>query len=94
MSASGIISEKQRALLEHMLGCGSHVEKKNRGYRNHYFANLSGADIGEFSEMLEKGLVVRGRMSADKQFQYFHATRTGCKAIGMTSSEIIRALSD
>jgi len=89
-----VISDVQRRILEHMLGCGSDIGQKNRGYRNHYFVNLAGQEISEFNEMFAKGLLTRGRMSNDKKFQYYHATRAGCKAIGMTPSEIIRALSD
>jgi hypothetical protein len=81
-----------RENLIHMLGCGSHIPKRNHGYRNHYCASTIGSndDYQSMVEMQKAGLVKAGRRTTDMQF--FYATETGCKAIGLSAAVIKRAL--
>ena len=69
--------------LRHMVGATKHVPKKNHGYRNHYAAGS--LDQFESMERLVKaGFAFKGRKSGDLIF--YHATRNGCIALGLSAS--------
>lgn len=88
------MTEKHRGLLIHMLGCGDHVPKKSRGYRNRFCAELTGDDFKHMQTMLLAGLVTAGVKINQGTMQYFHATRAGMEAIGLKGAVLKRALSD
>jgi len=70
--------------MKHMTGCDPRYPKKNWGFRNHFVPG--GKDIESMERLEKAGYVVRGRVCAETN--YFHATETGCKAIGMTPAQI------
>ena len=78
--------------LVHMLGAGSHIPKRNRGYRNRFCAEVNGEDYKRLMAMQELGLVVAGQYLNDQTMRYFYATEDGCKAIGLTKKQIERAM--
>jgi hypothetical protein len=77
--------------LTHMLGAGSHVPKKQHGYRNQFCASLGDEDHISMLQMEVAGLVVKGRI-LNSGMQFFCATKAGCKAIGLGKAAIKRAL--
>lgn len=83
-----------RENLTHMLGAGSHIPKKQHGYRNHFCAVLSirNKDYESMIEMIEAGLVFAGVTINFNECQYFHATVAGCQAIGLSKAAIKRAM--
>jgi hypothetical protein len=80
-----------RENLVHMLGCGSHISKRNHGYRNHFCSSVGSKDHTSMLQMEVAGFVVKGR-SLNGGMQFFYATEAGCKAIGLNKTAIKRAL--
>lgn len=77
------------AKLQHMLGAEEQYPKCKWGWRN-YFA----AGSGQLHEAMLR-LVAAGLATADRaanEMTYFHATRLGCKAAGLDSACIKRAM--
>jgi hypothetical protein len=77
--------------LRHMLGADN---KKNRGYRNHFCANINEAD-GDYAAMTKLetlGLVRAGRTLNEGRDQYFYATELGCKVLGFNKKETAQAM--
>ena len=84
------LTTDQEKKLRHMLGAEPGRYRKNQwGFRNHYAASPTSKDHDELKAMEAKGLVFQGRASENMVF--FHATETGCKAIGLTKAQIDRA---
>lgn len=81
-------------LLTHMLGCGEHIPKRSRGYRNRFCAELGSDDHQHMLTMQLAGLVVDGCTINQGTMQYFHATRAGMEAIGLKGVALKRALAD
>lgn len=74
--------------LKHMTGCDSRYPKKQWGFRNHFAPG--GKDIESMERLEFVGHVIRGNKYYDTN--YFHATESGCKAIGMKPMQIKNAL--
>ena len=74
-----------------MTGC-NHKDQSIWGYRNHFESVKEGSDFLELKKMKESGYVTEGRSSYD--IIYFYITKKGCEAIGMTKSQIKRAMKD
>lgn len=64
--------------LRHMLGVGSHIPKKQWGYRNYFNAGEGHFDMPSLKRLEAAGLVFRGRRP-----EYWHATEAGYAAIGL-----------
>lgn len=74
-----------------MVGAGSHIKQRDRGYRNHFASGTTGPDYESMQRLLGFGLVVAGRVV--ESMQYFYATEEGCKLAGLTPAQTKRALS-
>jgi len=84
-----MIAEKQKALLQHMLGADSRYLKKEWGFRNHFCAGGEGdPDRVELERMEEAGLVTSGVRLDSKTFW---ATKAGAIAIGFKSYQLSKA---
>jgi hypothetical protein len=79
------------AKLQHMLGAVQGKPKNRWGYRN-YFAAGSGQQHEAMQRLVAAGLATAGR--AANEMTYFHATRQGCKAVGLDGAGIKRAMED
>lgn len=75
------IEEKQKKLLQHMLGADSRYKKKEWGFRNHFCAgdNPECPDRLALERMESLGMVKSGERFGDKTFW---ATEFGAIAIG------------
>tara|TARA_R110001599_G_scaffold100770_9_gene258145 strand:+ start:8948 stop:9250 length:303 start_codon:yes stop_codon:yes gene_type:complete len=75
------ITQKQKELLQHMLGADERYRKKQWGFRNHYCASADPEckDRIELEKLEKEGLVKSGT-----RFDYktFWATKKGALAIG------------
>lgn len=80
-------------ILTHMLGAGSHIKKRNWGYRNRFCAEIDGDDYRTLLAMEELNLVVRGQLLNGGTMQYFYATEAGCNAIGLNAKQRQNAMS-
>lgn len=80
--------EADMSNLRHMLGIGSHTEKRQWGNRNHFAPG--GADIQSMERLESAGLVCKGRPYADTYF--YHATEAGCRAAGLKPYQIRKAM--
>ena len=69
--------------LRHMLGVANNVPKKRWGYRNYYASSIS--DMPNMIRLEAAGLVRRGRPYEDAY--YFHATESGCLAVGLSAKQ-------
>jgi hypothetical protein len=81
--------------LVHMLGAGPEIKRKERGYRNRFYAAYGSNDFETLKEMETAGLVIAGRIdeaSHGRRFQWFSATKAGCVAAGLHPAAIKRAL--
>ncbi|MGV8867665.1 MAG: hypothetical protein ACOH2S_12130 [Janthinobacterium svalbardensis] len=77
------------AKLQHMLGAVAQYPKSKWGWRN-YFAAGSGQQHEAMQRLVAAGLATAGR--AANEMTYFHATRLGCKAVGLDAAGIKRAM--
>lgn len=91
---NGTIPPLWRENLVHMLGVGNHINKKLHGYRNRFCVNTAehNEDYQSMVGMMEAGLVVPGEKINGGATQFFHATKAGCKAIGLSEAVTKRAL--
>ena len=80
------------AKLQHMLGAVAERPKYHWGLRNYYCANASGAARQAMQRLVDAGLAMPGHESETQA--YFHATRLGCKAVGLDAAGIRRAMED
>jgi len=76
-----MITEKQKRILQHMLGADSRYKKKEWGFRNHYCASddVNCPERVELEAMKEIGLVTSG---VRYECKTFWATRQGAIEIG------------
>ena len=74
--------------LRHMLGAGSHIKKRNWGYRNHFAP--AGDDVQSMLRLESAGLVIKGKPYHETY--YYHATKAGCEAAGLEPYQIQKAL--
>jgi hypothetical protein len=81
-----------RENLVHMLGAGSHIPKRQHGYRNYFCSSVGGKDYLVMLEMEVAGLVKYGKKINGSTCQYFYATEKGCEAIGLSKAAIRRAM--
>lgn len=77
--------------LRHMLGAGPEKKKSIHGYRNGFCAGVASDNFQHMLEMEKLGLVTSGKKLNGDSSQYFHATVSGCKAIGLSNAGIKRA---
>ncbi|MDA8152035.1 MAG: hypothetical protein ACYCVT_07210 [Acidithiobacillus ferrooxidans] len=54
-----MINDTDRDNLRHMLGIGSHIKKRQWGYRNHFAP--AGVDLQSMERLESAGLVRKGR---------------------------------
>jgi predicted mannosyl-3-phosphoglycerate phosphatase (HAD superfamily) len=71
--------------LRHMLGVGSHIPKRDWGYRNYFNAGPGHHDMPSLERLVAAGLVEQFRT------EYFRATDAGMRAIGLTAKQIEKA---
>lgn len=93
-STEATIIDRQREILVHMLGAGSHVRPFKHGYRNRFCAEIGSDDYRTLVELEAAGLVKAGYKINNDRDQYFSATLDGCKAIGLGAAAIKRAFGD
>lgn len=75
--------------MQHMLGMTGSAPKGQWGYRNHYAASHGNTQVLEsMAQLVAMGLVSEG--SATITMQYFHCTREGCRAAGLSKAGIKR----
>lgn len=91
MSDSLVFLDRDQAdlnLLRHALGCRG--DKKNWGFRNYFAAALGGANAESFERLVTKGLAHQGQTT--EAMQYYHATESGCVAVGLSAKQTKKAL--
>jgi hypothetical protein len=72
--------------LRHMLGVGSHIPKRDWGFRNYFNAGPGHSDMPSLERLVAAGLAEQFRP------EYWRATIAGMKAIGMTDKQIKKAV--
>ena len=82
------MSDTKKELLIHMLGTGEHIPKNQRGFRNHFCADVNSSDYDSLVAMVGEGLVIAGA-PRDGQI-FFRATVKGCEFAGLSTKEIDR----
>lgn len=82
-----MVTDKQKQLLQHMLGADSRYLKKEWGFRNHFASSEGSQDYVELSEMEKLGLVKSGDRLNSK---VFWATKQGALEIGFTPAQLRR----
>lgn len=92
MQVTEMVGPKNRELLIHMLGAGDHINRRSRGYRNYFCAEVGGPDHQAMVVMENAGLVRRGYTINDGRDQIFHATLEGCQAAGLSRAATKKAL--
>ena len=93
MDAMGLqieLTTDDLAKLRHMLGATQHRPKKNWGFRNYYAAGTG--DVPSMERLVSAGYCVRGQPYMDAH--YYHATRDGCAAAGLSKAATTRAFED
>jgi hypothetical protein len=81
------LPQRYRDLLCHSLGTNS----LSPGYRNRFCAEIDSPAYPILCEMVQKGLMSRGHEINDGRDMYFHATRKGALAIGLSEDALFRA---
>ena len=81
-----MITDKQKHLLQHMLGATENVKKKNWGYRNYFCAEPFTDDFDELVKLQHLGFVwhVNTLIHGD----IFYATRKGAIEIGFKKYQL------
>ncbi len=83
-----MINDMDMDNLRHMLGIGSHIKKRQWGYRNHFAPGVS--DVQSMERLESAGLVRKGQLYQDSHF--YHATEAGCVAAGLKPVQIKKAM--
>lgn len=78
--------------LQHALGAVPHRLKRQWGVRNYFCAANGGGTFESMQRLVGAGLAVLGHEGENQT--YFHATRLGCKAVGLDAAAIRRALGE
>ncbi len=84
------ITPKDMSNLKHMLGVGSHINKRNWGFRNHFLPG--GTDIESMERLESEGFVCKGNLHNGSQVCFYHATLNGCLAAGLKPYQIRNAM--
>jgi len=71
-----------------MLGATRHHPKTKWGFRNHYCCGVQ--DRAAMERLVAADLAKRGAVQLTSQ--YYHATKDGCRAVGLDRSGIVRAM--
>lgn len=74
-------------MLRHMLGATEPRPKKNWGFRNYFAAGAN--DVPGLERLVAAGYCVRGEPY--RTAHYYHATRAGCAAAGLSKAATARA---
>lgn len=82
------LSKKQRILMEHAIGVGPHLDKRNWGFRNYFYGSPS--KCSEWMELVKSGYAITRRNGADC-WLYF-VTESGVKSLALKPYWEIRAL--
>lgn len=88
-----VITDAQRAYLEHALGVSLGTPKGRWGYRNRYSAAPGTANYQQCLALVEMGLMREAPRSCPGDLVTFHCTRAGCEAAGLPEDRIAEALS-
>jgi hypothetical protein len=64
-------------ILRHMLGVGSHIRKRDWGFRNYFNAEDGHFDMPALKRLEAAGLIFQGRPG------YWHANADGYRAVGL-----------
>lgn len=75
--------------LKHMLGITTYG-KRSWGFRNYYAAGVDSDAERSMDRLVELGYVRKGRNNGT--YTYYHVTEKGCLYVGLTPSQIVRAL--
>ena len=87
-----VLTDRQTNLLSHSVA--ANARRGREGYRNHFAATISSPAYNEFIMMVKEGFAVSGQQINNSTMQYFHVTKKGCEAIGMSKAATKRALED
>ena len=82
------ITDKQKQLLQHMLGADERYLKKEWGFRNRFVSSEGNKDHAELLEMEKMGLVKSCNMLG---YIIFFATKQGALEIGFKPAQLRRA---
>lgn len=83
MSAADTVADMNN--LRHMLGVGSHIPKRDWGYRNYFNAGAGHHDMPSIERLVANGLAEEYRPN------YYRATEAGMRAIGFNAKQIAKA---
>lgn len=78
---------KDMDILRHTLGVGSHIPKRDWGYRNYFNAGDGHGDMPSLLRLCASGLMRRVNP------EYWMATEAGMRAIAMTAKQMKRSQS-
>lgn len=78
--------------LQHSLGAVPGRLKRQWGLRNYFCAANVGGAFESMQRLVAAGLAVAGHEGENQT--YFHATRMGCKAVGLDAAAIRRAMGE
>ena len=82
-----MVTEKQKKILQHMLGADERYLKKEWGFRNHYTLEYGSDGFDDLTEMENLGLVKRGNRLDSV---VFWATKQGALEIGFKPAQLRR----
>jgi hypothetical protein len=82
-----MVTDKQKQILQHMLGADERYLKKEWGFRNHYTASEGHENYNELLEMEKLGLVKSGKRIDQT---VFWATKQGALEIGFKPAQLRR----
>lgn len=90
MSKIEELTKEQKEILQHTLGADSRYKKTQWGFRNRYCCR---SDNKLLNELVDLGLMKKSLPSELIGGDcYFWATEQGCKAIGFTKKQILKAM--
>jgi hypothetical protein len=81
------VTDDDMEKLRHMLGATLHRPKKTWGIRNYFAAGA--ADVPSLERLVAAGYCERG--APYRTAHYYHATRAGCAAAGLSKAATARA---
>lgn len=81
------VTDDDMKKLRHMLGVTEHRPKKIWGFRNYFAAGAN--DVPGLERLVGAGYCVRGAPYMNAH--YYHATRAGCAAAGLSKAATERA---
>lgn len=75
------LNEGEKHVLVHAL-TGSNDDRKV--YRNHFAAGPGHHDAEHIERLVEAGLMIAGAIFNDNGSRYFHCTKAGARAVGLS----------